>query len=95
MFIHLGGSQTIRLREIIAILEAEGQDLSVHDSFIAAADREGWIERITEDEIKSYVVTDFKIYASPISSITLKKRAGFQHQNLKVGDVDASSGCQL
>lgn len=76
MFVHLGGSHMIRAREVIVILAAGELNMaqSKH-AFIATAYRKGLVEEISSEEIKSYIVTDYKVYASPISSITLKKRA--------------------
>lgn len=82
MFIHLGGNRMISVNEVIAILDATVKRSSFTSSpFFAHAQQHGWIEKISQDEIKSYVVTDYKIYASPISSLTLKKRAQASQMN--------------
>jgi len=76
MFIHLGGNRMISVNEVIAILDATVKKSSFTSSpFFTHAKQHGWIEMISAEEIKSYVITDYKIYASPISSLTLKKRA--------------------
>jgi len=76
MFIHLGGNKMISVNEVIAILDATVKKSSFTSSpFFIHAKQHGWIEMISDEEIKSYVITDYKIYASPISSLTLKKRA--------------------
>lgn len=77
MFIHLGGEKIVRASELIAIFF----DLSIEKSsriskqFISNAVKEKSIEVIGEEESKSLVVTEGKVYYSPISSATLKKRA--------------------
>lgn len=76
MFIHLGGDTIIRSNHLIAIF-----DLSIEQSskislqFIDYSIKHDRIEKIGDEEPKSLVVTDQKIYYSPISSATLKKRA--------------------
>lgn len=81
MFIHLGGNRMISVNEVIAIIDATTkQKMSfMNHPFFNSAEQDGWMEKIEGGETKSYVVTDYKIYASPISSLTLKKRALFDH----------------
>lgn len=74
----------IRIREVIAILDAGAQRThTVTVPLIEAAMKEGRMEQISPEEIKSYVITDDKIYASPISSVTLKKRADLSRKHWK------------
>lgn len=76
MFIHLGGNRMISVNEVIAIIDATVKRFPFTNSpFFTHANQHGWVETISAEEIKSYVITDYKIYASPISSLTLKKRA--------------------
>ncbi len=76
VFIHLGGNRMIRIREVIAIIGVGAERTrSAEAPLIEAAMKEGRMERISPEEIKSYIITDDKVYASPISSVTLKKRA--------------------
>ncbi len=72
MFLHLGGNAIVQTRNIIAILNMENGRI----------DR----ERILKDagaaknlngDVKAIVVTDEKVFGSPISSLTLKKRAEY------------------
>lgn len=66
----------ISVNEVIAIIDATVRKFPFTNSpFFTHAKRRGWVETISTEEIKSYVITDYKIYASPISSLTLKKRA--------------------
>jgi len=76
MFIHLGGEKIIRAAELIAIFDVSIEASSkVSKSFLAHALKEKRTEAIGEEEPKSLVVTVDKVYYSPISSTTLKKRA--------------------
>jgi extracellular matrix regulatory protein B len=76
MFIHLGGEKIIRAVELIAIFDVSIEASSkISKSFIMNAVKEKNTEQIGEEEPKSVVVTVDKVYYSPISSTTLKKRA--------------------
>jgi hypothetical protein len=76
MFIHLGGEKIIRATELIAIFDLSMEKTSkISKQFISNAEKEKKIETIGEEDSKSLVVTLNKVYYSPISSSTLKKRA--------------------
>ncbi len=82
MFIHLGGDVVISLRDIISIMDIESSNKSNYTrEFLKTAEDEGFIRRISKDEEKSFVLAEKDkktiIYLSPISSVTLYKRAGF------------------
>lgn len=66
----------IRMREVIAIFDASScQAKESKFPYIELAMREGKVEYISPDDVKSYIITANQVYASPISSSTLKKRA--------------------
>lgn len=76
VFIHLGGEKIIRAAELIAIFDITIEHNSkISKQFITHMGKEKKIEVIGEEESKSLVVTAGKLYYSPISSTTLKKRA--------------------
>jgi hypothetical protein len=76
MFIHLGSDKIIRASELIAIFDLSIEKSSkISKQFIQQANKDKRIEVIGEEECKSLVVTRNKVYYSPISSTTLKKRA--------------------
>jgi hypothetical protein len=76
MFIHLGSDKIIRASELIAIFDLSIEKSSkISKQFIEQANKDKRIEVIGEEECKSLVVTRNKVYYSPISSTTLKKRA--------------------
>jgi hypothetical protein len=82
MFLHIGGDVVIPMKNVIAILDIETTTLSRDTKeFLKIAEEEGFIEAISNDIPKSFVITEVekksKIYLSPISSVTLQKRAGF------------------
>ncbi|SCG84576.1 hypothetical protein DW1_3026 [Proteiniborus sp. DW1] len=92
MFLHIGKSLIIPIKEIIAIIDAESIMKSDDTkNFLKIAEEEGFICDVGEDNIKSYIITEklekskensskirrSVIYSSNISSKTLLKRVGF------------------
>jgi len=82
MFLHIGGDVVIPMKNVIAILDIETTTLSKDTKeFLKIAEEEGFVEAISEDLPKSFIITEMdkksKIYLSPISSLTLQKRAGY------------------
>lgn len=76
MYIHLGGEKIIRASELVAIFDLSLEKSSkISRQFIQHAKKENHFEVIGEEESKSLIVTKRKLYYSPISSATLKKRA--------------------
>ncbi len=76
MFLHLGGDVVVSKEDIIAILDVRTRKAPVTKEFIEIARDEGFIKSIYDQEKeKSFVITTRDIYMSPISCITLKKRA--------------------
>lgn len=76
MFIHLGGEKIIRANELIAIFDlAIEKNSKISKRFIKQAGKKRSIEVIGEEESKSLVITENKVYYSPISTSTLNKRA--------------------
>lgn len=92
MFLHLGGDVVIPIRDIVSIIDISTA-LKSKDSkeFFKIAEAEGFVHRISEEEPKSCIITEKRekkgkryskntktvIYYSPISSVTLQKRANF------------------
>lgn len=78
MFIHLGGDTLVNSKRIIAILNADSV-LRANSSkdFLKTAEEEGFVANFDQEDYKSIVITDKHIHLSPISTLTLKKRAHF------------------
>ncbi|MBE6050520.1 MAG: DUF370 domain-containing protein [Clostridium sp.] len=79
MFLHLGENVTVPIKDIIGIFDLETTMYSADtNQFLRMAEEDGFVERITDETPKSYVVAEVdkmsKIYLSPISSATLSKR---------------------
>lgn len=75
MFLHLGNDFLISTENIIAIinLDQEQQLNRTTKDIIELGIAERKLTRISDKE-KSLIITDDKIYLSPISSTTLQKR---------------------
>lgn len=84
MFLHLGENVTVPIKDIIGIFDLEttmyGSDTI---QFLRMAEEDGFVERITDETPKSYVIAEInkksKIYLSPISSSTLSKRTDMDY----------------
>ena len=77
MFIHLGGDIVIRSSDVVAIIDTNMESSKWTRQFLDKKEKNNQLIRITKEETKSYVITKDKIYCSPISSLTLKRRANF------------------
>lgn len=80
MFLHLGESVVVPIKDIIGIFDIETTMYSSDTSqFLRMAEEDGFVERITEEKPKSFIIAEVnqksKIYLSPISSNTLSKRS--------------------
>ena len=81
MFLHLGGDVLTDLKSIIVIINTENAlEINSNQEFLKTAAEEGFIHKIDPENCKSVIVTDKKVYLSPISSQTLKKRASFVNE---------------
>ncbi|MEA4826724.1 extracellular matrix regulator RemB [Clostridium sp. JNZ J1-5] len=79
MFLHLGENVVVPLKDIIGIFDIETTMYSADTiQFLRMAEEDGFVERITKENAKSFIVAEVdkksKIYLSPISSSTLTKR---------------------
>lgn len=82
MTLHIGGNTVVPIRSIIAIIDLKGiEDSIISKEFMQVAEDEGFVMEVSDEEIKSLVLTEYKketvIYMSPISSTTLLKRSTF------------------
>lgn len=77
MFLHLGRDALIPVGDVIAIIDAGASAASGTGEFLTGARSEGQFVDLADGQPNAYVVTRRRVYASAISSLTLKKRAGF------------------
>jgi extracellular matrix regulatory protein B len=76
MFIHIGGDTVVSTKDVISILDHQSVKSSKVNKAFLQAKRSTVVDQGVE-ETKSYVITKDAVYCSPISSLTLKRRAQF------------------
>lgn len=82
MVLHLGENVVVPIKDIIAIIDSDTVDLStINKEFIIIAEEEGFVNKISENLTKSYILAEINkksvVFLSPISSSTLLKRSNF------------------
>lgn len=84
MFLHLGENVVVPIKDVIGIFDLQTAMYSSDTiAFLRMAEEDGFVERITNDKPKSFVIAEVnkmsKIYLSPISSSTLTKRTAIDY----------------
>ena len=84
MFLHLGENVVVPIKDIIGIFDLQNTMYSSDTiQFLRLAEEDGFVERITEEQPKSFIIAEVnnksKIYFSPISSTTLTKRTDIDY----------------
>lgn len=84
MFLHLGENVVVPIKDIIGIFDLQTTMYSSDTiQFIRMAEEDGFVEKITDEEPKSFVIAEVnkksKIYLSPISSSTLTRRTAMEY----------------
>ncbi|WP_346355090.1 extracellular matrix regulator RemB [Azotosporobacter soli] len=83
MFLHLGADTVVPLREVIAINDLKHTQSKANGIFIKNMREKDKVVDVSDNQPKSFVITDGLVYLSAISALTLKKRAhhlnGLEH----------------
>lgn len=84
MFLHLGENVVVPIKDIIGIFDLQNTMYSSDTiQFLRLAEEDGFVQRITEEQPKSFIIAEVnnksKIYLSPISSTTLTKRTDIEY----------------
>ena len=84
MFLHLGENVVVPTKDIIGIFDLQNTIYSSDTiQFLRMAEEDGFVERVTSEQPKSFVIAEVnkmsKVYLSPISSSTLKKRTSVDY----------------
>jgi hypothetical protein len=84
MFLHLGENVVVPIKDIIGIFDLQNSMYSSDTiQFLRLAEEDGFVERITDEQPKSFIIAEVdnksKIYFSPISSTTLTKRTDIDY----------------
>ncbi len=73
MFLHIGGTKIIPEREIIGIFNIQIRNKDCNNELLQYSPQES----VGDDDYASFIVTDSKVYLSPIAPTTLMKRWKF------------------
>ncbi|USG65809.1 DUF370 domain-containing protein [Brevibacillus ruminantium] len=88
MFIHIGGDTVVSTKDVISILDHQTIKSSKINKAFLHEKRQMVVDH-DQEETKSYVITKDAIFCSPISSLTLKRRAQFVDSLDQVSFVQA------
>ncbi len=95
MFLHLGADTVVPLDTVIAITDIKTVNSPINREFLKIMKDEKLVYDISENDPKSFIITDKIVYLSAISSLTLKKRAGiFPEEDNYIENSDGD-GCQI
>lgn len=85
MFLHVGADVVISIKRVIGIMDLRSTShAEATKEFLSLARTERKIIDVVPENAKSIVLTEDEIYLSPISSLTLKKRADFLNNNVSL-----------
>jgi hypothetical protein len=73
MFLHIGNSRVVSLEEVIGIFNLELKNNQVNNQFLESFPGER-LTRKEEELCNTFIITEKKVYYSPISPLTLQKR---------------------
>ena len=95
MFLHLGENVVVPIKDIIGIFDIQNTMYSSDTiQFLRLAEEDGFVERITDERPKSFIIAEVdnmsKIYLSPISSTTLTKRTDMDYNYYFKGFINLS-----
>lgn len=76
MYLHIGEDTVIRDRDIIGIFDMDTSTVNkATRDYLKKAEQEKRVVYVNYDLPKCFVVTDKKVFISPINTSTLRKRA--------------------
>jgi hypothetical protein len=86
VFLHLGENVVVPIKDVIGIFDIETTMYSSDTiQFLRLAEEDGFVERVTKEKPKSFVIAEVdkksKIFLSPISSVTLSKRTALEYDD--------------
>lgn len=74
MFLHIGNSKIIFNRDLIGIFNLDTLASQVNREVLESASHEALYNYSGNDQVKSFIITDHKVFMSPISPLTLSRR---------------------
>lgn len=76
MYLHLGEDTVVKDKDIIGIFDIDTSTINkATRDYLAKAEKDKKVIYVNYDLPKSFVVTDKKVFVSPINTSTLNKRA--------------------
>lgn len=76
MYIDIGEQKALRLSEIIGVFDLDGVTISKKTrEYLKICEKNGQIEDVSRDIPLSFVLTDKKVYFSPLLARTIYSRA--------------------
>ncbi|CQR45794.1 hypothetical protein BN1058_00032 [Paraliobacillus sp. PM-2] len=87
MFIHIGGDDIIESKDVIAIIDYQYvASSSINEEMVNNQKKANNVLSFHGEETKSIIITKDHIYYSPLSVLTLKKRASMISTISKLDD---------
>lgn len=74
MFLHIGNSKIVFNEELIGIFNLDSQAAQVNECLLESASYDALYHHSLNDQPKSFIVADRKVFMSPISPLTLFRR---------------------
>lgn len=75
MFLHIGADTVVPLRKVIAIIDYKEVSINKNRQYINDMRSQDKVIDVSEGIPGSFVITDDLIFFSPVSGLTLKRRA--------------------
>ncbi len=92
MFIHIGDDHVIQSKEVIAIMDYQLMHSStINEEMLTGVKEKKQVNAYNQTNTKSIVITNEKVYYSPLSVLTLKKRASMIATISKLEDYSEHS----
>lgn len=81
LFLHLGEDIVLQTKEIVAIIDSNlAEESEILKEFIDVNNKKNNIVHISDGTVKSIVVTENKVYFSPLTAVTLKRRSQYIYE---------------
>jgi hypothetical protein len=81
LFLHLGEDIVLQTKDVVAIIDCHIVDESVIlKEFIDVNTQKNNIIHISDGSVKSIVITGSKVYFSPMTAVTLKRRSEYMSE---------------
>lgn len=80
MYVHIGGESCLPDSCVIGVFDLDMTTAggTVTRDFLSRAEREGRLETVTPDIPRTFVLTTDRVYLTPVSTITIRRRMSGQ-----------------